>query len=162
MVGMTSSSPGPLSVRIGTFDPLLLLLKNRNVALVGITGCGAGQMRYGGNSMSDRDDSQDEGVQDSQGEVVRDLYPKEFAQLAIGVPINADMNKVMLLTRAFDGGKLANSGLFVDPKPSTYGRLELRAGATDSKTQDTSGWNASASMKLNLGIADFSAKFYVQ
>ncbi|MHA7664420.1 hypothetical protein [Mycolicibacterium sp. HS_4_1] len=112
--------------------------------------------------MSDRDDSQDEGVQDSQSEVVRDLYPKEFAQLAIGVPINADMNKVMLLTRAFDGGKLANSGLFVDPKPSTYGRLELRAGATDSKTQDTSGWNASASMKLNLGIADFSAKFYVQ
>lgn len=119
-------------------------------------------MRYGGNFMSDRDDSQDEGVQDSQGEVVQDLYPKEFAQLAIGVPINADSNKVMLLTRAFDGGKLANSGLFVDPKPSTYGRLELRAGATDSKMQDTSGWNASASMKLNLGIADFSAKFYVQ
>ncbi len=105
--------------------------------------------------MFDSDTAEDEGTYDYD-------YPEEFGQLAIGVPINADKLTVMLSSRAFEEKALNDSGLLTDMESSGKAELHVWAGASDNKTQDTSGWNASASADLNFGIADFSAKFYVK
>jgi hypothetical protein len=100
-------------------------------------------------------------LSDGDYEGLKDTYPEQFGALRIGTPINADTNEVMVGTQpAFYERKLAASGLL--SLGSASHDFVFLAGGTDSKSQDTWGWNASASMELNAGIADFAAKFFVK
>ncbi|OBH33535.1 hypothetical protein A5692_14075 [Mycobacterium sp. E342] len=100
-------------------------------------------------------------MSDGDYEGLKDTYPEQFGSLHIGTPINADTNEVMVDTQpAFYERKLAERGLLSLGSPSHD--FVFLAGGTDSKSQDTWGWNTSASMELNAGIADFAAKFYVK
>jgi hypothetical protein len=87
-------------------------------------------------------------------------FPAEFDALTIGTPINVDLNEFKLYTEAFDIDALCQKKLLKSGTGTA--KTEVQAGGTTKQSQDTSGWNASASMGLKTGIVDASAMFYVK
>ena len=91
---------------------------------------------------------------------LNDPYPKEFEFLHIGTAINADTNQLLVGAEAFNTQLLEQERL-LDHGPGKSA-TDVYGDGTSTESQDAWAWSVSASLKLNAGIIDASAKFYIQ
>lgn len=91
---------------------------------------------------------------------LKDPYPEEFADITVGTAINADTAQLLAGAEAFDKEALEREKLLIYTNYAD--NSERYVDGTDTESQNLWGWDASASVKLDLGIVGASAKFFVQ
>ena len=91
---------------------------------------------------------------------LQDPYPEEFADITVGTAINADTAQLLAGAEAFDKEALEREKLLIYTNYAD--NSERYVDGTDTESQNLWGWDASASVKLDLGIVGASAKFFVQ